>query len=77
MGTRKTGRLLGRPTIVGLLAIGMIISSCASNDARMRKSAAMKTAATSTAVTDTTVMQQEKTVKLRYYGGPKSPMYPE
>jgi hypothetical protein len=55
----------------------MIISSCASNDARMRKSAAMKTAATSTAVADTTVMQQEKTVKLRYYGGPKSPMYPE
>jgi hypothetical protein len=68
----KTGRLLGRPAMVGLFAIAMIIASCVSNDARTRKAAVTKTAAT-----DATAAQQQKPVKLRYYGGPKSPMYPE
>jgi len=72
MRTWNTGRLLGRPTVVGLLAIAMIIASCASNDAGTRKAAVTKTVAT-----DTTAARQQKPVKLRYYGGPKSPMYPE
>jgi hypothetical protein len=52
--------------VVGLLAIAMI-ACCVTNDAGERKTAPAKTAAT----------QQEKPVKLRYHGGPKSPMYPE
>jgi hypothetical protein len=65
----KTWRIkpTGRTAAVGLLATAMIIASCATNDAGARKAAPAKTAAT----------QQEKPVKLRYYGGPKSPMYPE
>jgi hypothetical protein len=72
MRTWKTDRLLGRPTMIGLLAITMVIASCASNDAGTRKAAVAKTVAT-----DTAAAQQQKPVKLRYYGGPKSPMYPE
>jgi hypothetical protein len=40
----------------------MIIAGCVTNDAGARKTA---------------LTQQEKPVKLRYYGGPKYPMYPE
>jgi hypothetical protein len=58
---------VGRPAVVGLLAIAMIIASCVTNDAVARKTTPAKAVAT----------QQEKPVKLRYYGGPKSPMYPE
>jgi hypothetical protein len=56
----------GRPALVGLLAIA-IVASCVTNDAGARKTALAKSVAA----------QQEKRVKLRYYGGPKSPMYPE
>jgi hypothetical protein len=57
----------GRPAVVGLLAIAMVVASCVTNDAGARKTALAKSVAA----------QQEKPVKLRYYGGPKSPMYPE
>ncbi len=63
---------VGRSAVVGLLAIAMIIASSASNDARVRKTGLAKTPPAKTLAA-----QQEKPVKLRYYGGPKSPMYPE
>jgi hypothetical protein len=58
---------VGRPAVVGVLAIAIVIAGCVTNDAGARKAALAKAAAA----------QQEKPVKLRYYGGPKSPMYPE
>jgi hypothetical protein len=48
-------------------AIGVIAAGCTNSDAGARKAALMKA---STA-------QQEKPIKLRYYGGPKYPRYPE
>jgi hypothetical protein len=53
--------------MIGLLAIAIGIAGCASNDAGARKAAVM----------DATAAQQQTPVKLRYYGGPKYPMYPE
>jgi hypothetical protein len=51
-------------------AIAVIAAGCTSSDAGARKAALMKASAASTA-------PQEKPVKLRYYGGPKYPRYPE
>jgi len=57
-----------RPVIIGLLsAVALVGAACASSTAGARKEATVKTGAP----------QQQKPVKLRYYGGPKSPMYPE
>ncbi len=49
-------------------AIALIMASCANSDATARKAALTKATATQT--------QEQKPVKLRYYGGPKYPMYP-
>jgi hypothetical protein len=49
----------------------MIATGCISSDARARKAAAAKA---STAPIQS--QQPEKPIKMRYYGGPKSPMYP-
>jgi hypothetical protein len=51
-------------------AISMIAAGCSTSDAGVRKAALMKASAASAA-------PQEKPVKLRYYGGPKYPRYPE
>jgi hypothetical protein len=48
-------------------AIVLIMAGCTNSDAGTRKAALMKASMT----------QQQKPIKLRYYGGPKYPMYPE
>jgi hypothetical protein len=60
---------LSRPPILLAGAIALIMASCANGDATARKAALTKAAATQT--------QEAKPVKLRYYGGPKYPMYPQ
>jgi hypothetical protein len=55
------------PAIWLASAIAVIAAGCSNSDAGARKAALMKAKAA----------PQEKPVKLRYYGGPKSPMYPE
>lgn len=68
MRTSTFERLLRLPAIIWLLgAVGLIVASCTNTDAGARK-AALRDAASA---------QQQKPVKLRYYGGPKYPMYPE
>jgi hypothetical protein len=52
-------------------ALAMIAAGCINSDARARKAAVAKV---STAPIQS--QQPEKPIKLRYYGGPKSPMYP-
>jgi type IV pilus biogenesis protein CpaD/CtpE len=54
------------PTIWIAGAIAAILAGCTHGDAAARKAAPAKTDAT----------QEQKPVKLRYYGGPKYPMYP-
>jgi hypothetical protein len=56
----------GRLTRVGLFMIATIVAGSAGYGADARKAVVAKT----------TVTQQQKPIKLRYYGGPKSPMYP-
>jgi hypothetical protein len=48
-------------------AVTLSLTGCATSDAATRKAPPAKA--------DTA--QQQKPVKLRYYGGPKYPMYPE
>jgi hypothetical protein len=73
MKTLRIEKRLGRPAIAlaGTIAlagaIALIVAGCASGEAAGRKK--VLTAASSA--------QQEKPVKLRYYGGPKYPRYPE
>jgi hypothetical protein len=55
--------------MVGLLAMALILVSFPSNDAGAHKTTRAKAVATQQ-------QKPEKPVKLRYYGGPKSPMYP-
>jgi len=57
---------LRRPTILLAGLIALIAATYANSEAGARN-AALKKASTT---------QQEKLIKLRYYGGPKSPMYP-
>jgi hypothetical protein len=55
-------------TIVWLaISIAVIPAGCTTSDAGARKAALMKASAA----------PQEKPIKLRYYGGPKYPRYPE
>jgi hypothetical protein len=44
-----------------------VIAACSNSDAGQPKAAQMKA----------TTIPQEKPIKLRYYGGPKYPMYPQ
>ena len=62
---------IGSFTIVLAGAFAMIVAGCINSDARARKAAVTKE---STAPIQN--QQPEKPIKLRYYGGPKSPMYP-
>jgi hypothetical protein len=55
------------PTIWLASAIAIIAAGCSNSDAGARK----------TALTKANAVPQEKPIKLRYYGGPKYPMYPE
>jgi hypothetical protein len=55
------------PTICLAGAIALIAGGFTCSDAAVRKAAPMKAS----------TQQQQKPIKLRYYGGPKSPMYPE
>jgi hypothetical protein len=48
-------------------AIVFIAASCTNGDADTRKAALMKAS----------TVQQQKPIKLRYYGGPRYPRYPE
>lgn len=48
-------------------AIAVIAAGCSGSEAGARKAAVVKASAA----------PQEKPIKLRYYGGPKSPMYPQ
>jgi hypothetical protein len=55
------------PSISLAIAIALIAAGCANSDVGARKAALMEAGSG----------QQEKPIKLRYYGGPKYPMYPE
>lgn len=62
---------IGSFAIVLAGAVAMIAAGSISSEARARKAAAAKP---STAPLQS--QQPEKPIKMRYYGGPKSPMYP-
>jgi hypothetical protein len=57
---------LSEPIMLLAGVFALIAASCTSSEAGAHKAGLAKAAA-----------QQEKPIKLRYYGGPKSPMYPE
>jgi hypothetical protein len=64
MKTLRIARPLSRPIIVACAgAVALIIAGCIYSDAGTRKAMPAKTVT-------------QKPVKLRYYGGPKYPMYP-
>jgi hypothetical protein len=68
MRTSTFERLLSRPAIIWLLgAVALSTTSCTNSDAGARRAA----------LRDAAAAQEQKPVKLRYYGGPKYPMYPE
>jgi hypothetical protein len=54
-------------------AIALIITAGASGEAKQRRPIVQKTYAQATPAP----LQQQKPVKLRYYGGPKFPMFSE
>jgi hypothetical protein len=62
---------IGSFAIVVAGVIAMIVAGCINSDARARKAAVAKVSAA-----PIQSQQSEKPIKLRYYGGPKSPMYP-
>jgi hypothetical protein len=55
------------PTIWLAGAVVLIMAGCTNSDTGTRKAALMKASSA----------QEQKPIKLRYYGGPKYPMYPE
>ena len=67
----NSAKRIGSFAIVLAGAFATIAAGCISSDARARKASATK-ASTSPIQSQ----QPEKPIKLRYYGGPKSPMYP-
>ncbi len=67
MRTSRIKKLVSRPTIWLASVIAVIAAGCSNSDAGARKAALMKASAA----------PQEKPIKLRYYGGPKYPRYPE
>ncbi len=68
MNTSRVEKQLSRSSIWLAGTIALIIAGCSASEATVRQKKA------STAATPA---QQEKPVKMRYYGGPKSPRYPE
>ena len=67
MRTSRTEKPLSWSTIWLAGAIVLIMAGCTNSDAGTRKAALMKASSA----------QEQKPIKLRYYGGPKYPMYPE
>jgi hypothetical protein len=65
-------RPLSRPTTITACvgAIALIFGGCVHSDAGTRKARPAKAGA------DQQQAQPQKPIKLRYYGGPKYPMYP-
>jgi hypothetical protein len=62
----------------------LVAAACMNSNADPRRTAPTKTSSTKIdagargmAPMATSTLQQQKPIKLRYYGGPKSPMYPE
>jgi hypothetical protein len=70
MRTSRIEKRQSWPIIWLATAVAVIAAGCTNSDAGTRKAALMKAASAAPA-------PQEKPVKLRYYGGPKSPRYPE
>jgi hypothetical protein len=66
-------RLLWSLIAISSGAILLLATISTSSDARVRHS---KRIASRSTVTTTGAVQQPKPIKLRYYGGPKYPMYP-
>jgi hypothetical protein len=67
MKTSSVERRWSRPLIWLVGAIALIAAGCANSEAAARKKKALTVSPA----------PQEKPVRLRYYGGPKSPRYPE
>ncbi len=67
MTTRRIKSPSSTMTVWLAAALALIIGGCTNTDAGTRKAALMKASSA----------QQEKPIRLRYYGGPKYPMYPE
>ena len=67
MRTPRIVKPLSWPTIWLACAIALIMAGCTNSDSGTRKAALMKASSA----------EQQKPIKLRYYGGPKYPMYPE
>jgi hypothetical protein len=67
MQISKVVQTAGLRTIWLAGAIALIAAGCTNGDAGTRKAELMKASSA----------QQQKPTKLRYYGGPKYPMYPE
>jgi hypothetical protein len=68
MRIKRIEKRLSWPIIWLASAIAVIAAGCTDSDAGARKAALMKASV---------APPQEKPVKLRYYGGPKYPRYPE
>jgi len=67
MSTSRTDKLLRGPIILVAGVIALTAAAGTNSEACARKAALTKAITT----------HQEKPIKLRYYGGPKSPMYPQ
>jgi hypothetical protein len=67
MKTARIKKGLIWPAVGLASAIAVIAAGCASSDAGPPKAAQMKANAA----------PQDKPIELRYYGGPKYPMYPQ
>jgi hypothetical protein len=67
MRTTRIEKRVSWPIVWLATAIAVIAAGCTASDAGARKAALMKASAA----------PQEKPIKLRYYGGPKYPRYPE
>jgi hypothetical protein len=74
---RNGGASMTSPKTIGSFAIvlagafAMITVGCISSDARARKAPVTKAS-----TLPIQSQQPEEPIKMRYYGGPKSPMYP-
>jgi hypothetical protein len=66
MRTSRIEKPLSWPTIWLAGAIALNMAGCTNSDAGARKAALMNASSA-----------HQKPIKLRYYGGPKYPMYPE
>jgi hypothetical protein len=83
----RTSRIKGRLIWSSVSLVGasvLIAATCMNSNAGTRRSTPPKASSTKNdagsggmAPMGTSTIQQQKPIKLRYYGGPKSPMYPE